>query len=155
LALAEFDYTPLGDRELRLDIHSCGDVPGRRRLKRVCQDAFVVRGLEVTPPSVTLAPGGTQQFQATLFGQPANVTWSATTGSIDASGALTAGTTPGTFEVRATNPVDGRSTAATVTITGRTSTTTLPAPGTSRASVPVPSPSPARPAARRAVAPSP
>ena len=125
--VAEFDYTPLGDRELRLDIHSCGHVPGRRRLKRVCQDAFVVRGLDVTPPSVTLAPGGTQQFQATLFGQPVTVTWSTTTGSIDQTGLLTAGTAPGTFEVRATNPVDGRSTAASVTIPG-TTTTTVPVP---------------------------
>jgi hypothetical protein len=123
--VADFDYTPLGDRELRLDVHSCGHVPGRRRLKRVCQDAFVVRGLDVEPSSVMLAPGGTQQFQATLFGRPATVTWSTTTGTIDPAGDLTAGTTPGNFEVRATNPVDGRSTAATVTITG-TTTTTVP-----------------------------
>jgi hypothetical protein len=122
----EFSFTPLGDRDLRLDVHSCADVPGRRRLKRVCQDAFVVRGLDVEPPSVTLAPGGTQQFQATRFGQPAAVTWSTTTGTIDQSGNLTAGTAPGRFEVRARNPVDGRSTAAAVTITS-TTTTTMPA----------------------------
>src|SRR5262249_22864876 len=30
------DFTPQGDRELRLDIHSCGHVPGKRRLKSVC-----------------------------------------------------------------------------------------------------------------------
>jgi hypothetical protein len=126
--VAAFDYTPLGDRELRLDVHSCAHVPGSRRLRRVCQDAFVVRGLDVEPSSVTLAPGGTQQFQATLFGQPIAVTWSTTTGTIDQSGNLAAGTTPGSFEVRATNPVDGRSTAATVTVTG-TTTTTVPASG--------------------------
>ena len=131
----EFTFTPLGDRELRIDVRACANVAGRRRLRQVCQDAFVVRGLVLTPTSATLDEGGTQQFQTTLFGRPAPVTWSTTTGSIDDDGLLTAGTTPGSFEVRATNPVDGRLVTATVAV-GRvttttvtsTTTTTLPAP---------------------------
>lgn len=119
------DFTPAGDRELRLDIRSCGHVPGRRRLGRVCQDAFVVRGLRVEPAQATLAPGATQSFQAVLFGQPtAAVDWSATGGALDATETFTAGGTPGTFEVRATSTVDGHSAAATVVITGTTVTTT-------------------------------
>ncbi len=54
--IIEFSFTPLGDRELRLDVHACGHVPGRRRLKRVCQDAFVIRGLAVEPAQATLPP---------------------------------------------------------------------------------------------------
>lgn len=131
----EFTFTPLGDRELRLDVHACADVAGRRRLRQVCQDAFVIRGLALAPGSATVAPGGTQQFTATLFGQPATVTWSTTAGSIDAHGLLTAGTTSGTFEVRATNPVDGRSTAATVVVGNATTTTTTTLPGSSIAIV--------------------
>ncbi len=113
------DFTPQGDRELRLDIHSCGDVPGRRRLKKVCQDAFVVRGLDVEPSQATVGRGASQQFTATLFGRPApTINWSTTGGAIDQTGDFTAGDTPGTFEVRATNAADGRSATATVVIPG-------------------------------------
>jgi hypothetical protein len=123
----EIDFTPAGGRELRLDVHACGNVPGRRRLNRVCQDAFVVRGLEVAPVQVTLAPGGTQQFTATLLGVPfPNVTWSASGGTINpTTGLFTAPLTPGTVTVTATNPTDGKSATATVTV-GSTTTTTLP-----------------------------
>jgi hypothetical protein len=119
------DFTPQGDRELRLDVHSCGDVPGRRRLKQVCQDAFVIRGLDVEPSQVTVGRGASQEFTATLFGRPAPmVSWSTTGGTIDQTGDFTAGDTPGTFEVRATNAVDGRSGTATVVIPGTTTTVT-------------------------------
>jgi len=131
------DFTPRGDRELRLDIHSCGDVPGRRRLKSVCQDAFVVRGFEVRPPTITVAPGFTQQFGAFLFDQPTTaVTWSATGGTVDATGRFTAGSQPGSFKVRATSTVDQNVATADVTI-GSATTTTVPSPTTST-TLPVP-----------------
>ena len=121
----EFEFTPAGDRELRLDIRACGNVPGQRRLNRVCQDGFVVRGLEVQPAQVTLASGGTQQFQALLFGQPTTaVSWSTDGGTVDAAGNFTAGATPGAFEVRATSTVDGHSNAAAVAVSGATTTST-------------------------------
>ncbi|HXJ34199.1 MAG TPA: Ig-like domain-containing protein [Candidatus Eisenbacteria bacterium] len=131
------DFTPRGDRELRLDIHSCGDVPGRRRLKSVCQDAFVVRGFEVRPPTATVAPGGTQQFGAFLFDQPTtNITWSATGGTVDATGRFTAGSQSGSFKVRATSTVDQNVATAEVTI-GSATTTTVPSTTTST-TLPVP-----------------
>src|SRR5262245_40380001 len=40
----------------------------------------------VTPPSVTLAPGTTQQFTATLNGAPIQVRWRASGGTITSSG---------------------------------------------------------------------
>lgn len=119
----EFTFTPLGDRELRIDVRACANVAGHRRLRQVCQDAFVIRGLTLAPTAATLEEGGAQQFAATLFGHAAAVAWSTTTGSIDADGLLTAGTTAGTFEVRATNPVDGRSATATVVVGSVTTTT--------------------------------
>src|SRR5262249_11272030 len=118
--------TPQGDRELRLDIHACGDVPGKRRLKSVCQDAFVVRGFEVRPPTATVALGGTQQFGAFLFDQPTgNVTWSTTGGTVDGAGRFTAGSQPGRFEGRATSTVDQSVAKATVTVGNGATTTTF------------------------------
>lgn len=132
------DFTPKGDRELQLDIHSCGDVPGRRRLRSVCQDAFVVRGFEVRPPSISGAPGFTQQFGAFLFDQPTSaVTWSTTGGTVDATGNFTAGSQAGSFKVRATSTVDQHVATADVTIGSATPTTTVPSPTTST-TLPVP-----------------
>jgi hypothetical protein len=121
------DFTPQGNRELRIDVHSCGHVPGRRRLARVCQDAFIIRGLSVEPQQAALSPGGFQQFVAKLLGQTApNVTWTATGGMIDQTGGYAAGQTAGSFEVRATNPVDNRFGTASVVIGTTTTSTTLP-----------------------------
>jgi hypothetical protein len=56
----------------------------------------------VSPGSVTLRTGGTQQFAATdSAGLP--VTWSATGGAINSTGSYTAGTATGTFNVTATD----------------------------------------------------
>jgi hypothetical protein len=63
----------------------------------------------VKPSQVTLTPSGIQQFSATERGQPATkVTWSATVGTIDKTGKFTAGSTLGTFQVRAKHSVDRR-----------------------------------------------
>src|SRR5581483_11880173 len=56
----------------------------------------------VSPTSVTLSSGGTQQFTAT-DSAGLGVTWSATGGTITSGGVYTAGTTAGTFTVTATD----------------------------------------------------
>jgi outer membrane protein assembly factor BamB len=66
----------------------------------------------ITPGAAALLVGKTQQFTAT---PAANITWTATGGTIDATGLFTAGTTPGDFTITATSP-DGAGTA-TVTVT--------------------------------------
>src|SRR5207248_6888658 len=66
----------------------------------------------VSPNSATLTPGAQQQFTASASSA---VTWTATGGTIDASGLYTAGTTPGTFTVTATDS-SGNQGHATVTI---------------------------------------
>ena len=62
-------------------------------------------GLAVTPAKATLVPGQTQKFTANT---PANdpVTWSASCGTIDASGNYTAGNDVGPCTVRATDAND-------------------------------------------------
>ena len=73
----------------------------------------------VTPSSVTLKPGATQQFTASdSAGLP--VTWSATGGTITTSGLYTAGATTGTFTVTATDSNSNKGTAS-VTIQNSTS----------------------------------
>jgi uncharacterized protein YjdB len=67
----------------------------------------VVTQIVVTPASVTLAAGGTQQFTATAqmsngMQQPAVVTWTATGGTVTAAGLYTAGTNTGSYRVIAT-----------------------------------------------------
>jgi hypothetical protein len=66
----------------------------------------VALGLVVTPASVTVAAGGTVQFTASLApgGLVTDVTWTVTgSGTISPTGLFTAGSTPGTFTVRATS----------------------------------------------------
>lgn len=85
----------------------------------VCQEAFIVRGLVVSPSTVTLAPGATQQFSAELLGVDEPVTWSATGGTIDPNGLFTAGSAAGTFTVTAASVAEPSLVAtAEVTISG-------------------------------------
>jgi hypothetical protein len=97
-------FTPTGGEAVQLVIGACLAAPAYPRLSAVCQTAFVIRGdLTVMPAAVTLAASGVQQFSAALLGLPTDqVTWSATGGTIDASGLFTAGTEAGTFTVTAT-----------------------------------------------------
>jgi len=78
----------------------------------------------VNPPSVTLAPGGTQQFAATVRGTTdPRVTWVLPNGggTISATGFFTAGTTPGSYIVRAISVVDPDSFAdAAIAVGGAT-----------------------------------
>jgi hypothetical protein len=78
--------------------------------------------IEVSPTTVSLAPGVSQTFTALgrLMGGdvvPVGVNWSATGGSIDAGGTFVAGDTAGTYQVRATNTAGTLADTVTVTIT--------------------------------------
>lgn len=73
----------------------------------------------VTPAAQTMAPG-MQTFAVTVSGGSTNtVTWSATGGSIDASGKWTSPDTPGTYTIKATSvdePSISSSTTATISL---------------------------------------
>lgn len=77
--------------------------------------------VEVLPETATVAPGGTVDFNATVFAlSDASVSWDLPDGggTIDANGLFTAGSQAGTYAVRATSVADPAVTAeATVTIT--------------------------------------
>ncbi len=75
---------------------------------------ITVATVAVNPPSVSIAPGATQQF-AVSDSAGASITWSATGGSISSGGLFTAGNTTGTFAVTAKDSV-GNQTAAYVLI---------------------------------------
>jgi len=114
-------FTPSGGASVRIDIEACleaGD-PELQLVGGICQTAFVVRGLIVSPIRETLAPGATQQFTAELGGAAVPVTWSADGGTIDANGLFTAGSGNGSFTVTATSVANPDQTStATVTIVG-------------------------------------
>lgn len=69
--------------------------------------------VSITPSSVSLQEGTTQQFTATVSGtNNTAVTWSASGGSISSSGLYTAPTTAGTYSVIATSVANNTKTAA-------------------------------------------
>ena len=73
----------------------------------------------VSPNSASLQTGGMQQFNATVTGS-ANITvnWSATAGTISATGLYTAPNAPGTYNVKATSAADStKSASAQVIVT--------------------------------------
>lgn len=77
--------------------------------------------LSISPSVLSIVPGGTQQFGASLGGTPTTaVTWNllegAVAGSVNATGLYTAGATVGTFTLKATLQADTAKTA-TVLIT--------------------------------------
>ena len=77
--------------------------------------------LVLAPASITLAPGGTGQFAVSgtwSDGSPAApaATYSATGGTISTGGVYTAGATPGTFRVVATQLAGTKADTSTVTI---------------------------------------
>ncbi|MGQ0715382.1 MAG: Ig-like domain-containing protein [Gemmatimonadaceae bacterium] len=81
-----------------------------------------VTGLDVTPPSASLASGETRQFAATEnlsnggTRTAAGVTWSATGGTVSSAGLYTAGTTAGSYRVVALG-ASGHADTASITIT--------------------------------------
>jgi len=78
--------------------------------------------VSVTPPTVTLASGGTQQFSATVQNATNTaVTWTAGCGSITAAGLYTAPVSGGPCSVTATSQEDpSKSESATVTLAAGT-----------------------------------
>ena len=75
--------------------------------------------VQVSPSTVTLQLGATQQFSASATG----VTWSATGGTISSSGLYTAPNTPGTYVVQATSTADAsQSGSAAVTVISNSTT---------------------------------
>ena len=89
----------------------------------ILQSACLPPIVTVTPSTVTLEPTATQQFSATVAGVPdQSVTWSATAGTIAATGLFTAPATAATVTVtvRATSVADPRAFGeAIVTVDGR------------------------------------
>ncbi len=84
------------------------------------EDVPVVTTVEVTPTSVTLRPGGTQQFQVVARDQSGNVTagtfsWSASGGSVTPEGSYVAGSQEGDYQVVALE-ASGVADTAAVTI---------------------------------------
>lgn len=68
------------------------------------------QGITITPSPAVIAPGGTLQLSAQVAGSAVqNVTWGAPTGNgtITAGGLYTAPSTPGTYQVTATQPASG------------------------------------------------
>jgi Bacterial Ig-like domain (group 2)/IPT/TIG domain len=96
----------------------------------------------VDPPVAILQPGRTAQFNATVA-NAANtaVTWTATGGTIDASGLYTAGSAPGTFTVTATSAADpaAKGTASvTISVLGVTKVSSFAAASAFITGVPFP-----------------
>jgi hypothetical protein len=92
---------------------SCGQDPsgdGSGAQEDALTEARKKHAVTVTPATVTLAPGGTQQFQAQVKGG-GSVVWTASYGTIDATGLYTAPNQSATDTVTAT--VSGSTTHAT------------------------------------------
>jgi hypothetical protein len=79
--------------------------------------------VSVSPATASLAPGGTQQFTATVTGtDDTAVTWSATGGTISSGGLFTAPSSAGAYVVRASSVAEPAAGAtAVVNVTGGTS----------------------------------
>jgi len=123
------------DRDLRKLLRYANDLLFRVEDVAKAIEACGV-AVAVTPGSVTLAPQTTQQFAAQVTGvdddNAKDVTWTATSGTIDKNGLYTAPADPGTYEVRATSAINtARFGVATVVVAG---SCTLPAPPASRSS---------------------
>lgn len=89
-----------------------------------------LRSMSMTPGSVTLAPGQTQQFTVTGTysdgsHSPAAVTYASTGGSITSTGLFAAGSAAGTFRVIAVHLGGSMADTSTVTIRSSSSTTLL------------------------------
>ena len=75
--------------------------------------------VKVSPPTATLNPGEKLRFAGIVTGTATNtdVTWTATGGTVDATGTFTAGATPGDYLVTATTSTSPqKSASATVTV---------------------------------------
>ena len=95
----------------------CAGVTAASKASTVTASAAI--SVSVTPSTVSIQTGGTQQFTATVTGLANTaVTWSATGGTVSITGLYTAPTAAGTYTVTATSASDSSESAtATVTVT--------------------------------------
>lgn len=93
-------------------------VSARERSSGQTGEAIVtVVGISLSPAIISLAPGGVQQFTATVTGLSSPVIdWTASGGTISATGAYTAPAAPGDYVVTATERSTGVHAQATVTV---------------------------------------
>ena len=103
----------------------------------VAVSTTTVVSVTISPTSASMLTGGTQQFSATVSGSNNTaVTWSATGGTVSASGLFTAPSTAGTYTITATSTANTPSsdsstvivsapTQHTVTLTWTASTSTV------------------------------
>jgi outer membrane protein OmpA-like peptidoglycan-associated protein len=98
------------------DYHNIGVEGGLSLLLGGCNKS--ADGVTISPTSATLDRGEKANFTATAThcGKSRSVVWSATGGTITESGEYTAGDTPGTYQVTATEAKGELSSTATVTI---------------------------------------
>jgi hypothetical protein len=122
---ATFSVTPSpGGNTVHVDIHVALetqqlDAYGVFRNTTVVRQTSVV-SVNIDPSAAILNPGTQATFTATVTGSSnATVVWSATGGTVTQAGVYTAGSTPGTYQVKATSAaVPTKSASATVTIVG-------------------------------------
>jgi hypothetical protein len=120
-------YTVIGVNRVR------GKIQVDTSVVQVVRRTTRLAAVEVTPATVSLAPGVSQTFTALgrLVGGevvPIGVNWSATGGSIDAGGRYTAGSVAGTYRVIAVNTAGTLADTVAVTITAPPSPPPPPAP---------------------------
>ena len=98
------------------DYHNIGVEAGLSLLLGGCNKS--ADGVTVSPSSATLDRGEKATFTATATrcGKPTIVNWTATGGSITESGEYTAGQSPGSYVVTATEPKSGLTSTASVPI---------------------------------------
>lgn len=127
-------FTPTGGTVTPAGLYSAGNTAGTYRLIVQHQggtradtsvitvpSAVTLSQLSLTPSTVTLAPGGTQQFVATGSWSDGSsvapsVTWTATGGTISPSGLYTAGTATGTFRLIAVQTGGTRADTSAITV---------------------------------------
>jgi OOP family OmpA-OmpF porin len=110
-----FDYMPKDDPN-HGSYRNLGVNAGLSLLLGGCNKS--TDAVTVSPSTATVDRGAQTTFTATATrcGKPAEVTWTATGGTITSGGEYTAGQNPGTFSVTATEPKGGLTSSATVTI---------------------------------------
>jgi hypothetical protein len=129
-------WTANGGTIRRSGLYTAGQTPGNYRVIAVCACGFrdtawvtirpptvvapALQAVDLSPAAVTLNPGATQQFQ--VLGRlsngsttPVTVSYSATGGTMSGS-TYTAGSTPGTYRVIATETATGLADTSSITI---------------------------------------
>jgi Bacterial Ig-like domain (group 2) len=94
--------------------------PTKSASATITVNAPSVTSIAVSPTTVTVLAGGTQQFNATVQGTVTNksIAWSASSGTISSAGVFTAAATPGAATITVTSLADPTKTAtATVNVT--------------------------------------